>query len=186
MAPDNTNSLDRPSASVPPQTAEGTLPTVQIGAGNPQKGQPVTPVGNLPRKTTVWQDLRLPLKWMVTIVPVLFVLIAVPIIAFNAAKGFISGGNASRQKEAGTTATPTTAPTANPVASGNSSPDNGCTDIATRLTLAKITPQKVDAVFYRKYPDRLNKPLNDTTEDRNLRQEWCSIAERLISAQSPR
>jgi hypothetical protein len=38
----------------------------------------------------------------------------------------------------------------------------------------------VDKVFYQQYPDRANKALGDTQLDRNLRQEWCGVANKLI------
>jgi hypothetical protein len=59
-----------------------------------------------------------------------------------------------------------------------------CTDLPTRMTKAKMTSQKVDKVFYQTYPDRVNKPLADTAIDRNLRQEWCEVANKLIEQKS--
>jgi hypothetical protein len=52
------------------------------------------------------------------------------------------------------------------------------------MSTAKVTGQQVDKVFYQTYPDRVNKPLADTTIDRNLRQEWCAVANKLIEQRS--
>jgi hypothetical protein len=60
------------------------------------------------------------------------------------------------------------------------------------MSTAKITGQQVDNVFYQTYPDllkqrwreRVNKPLADTSIDRNLRQEWCAVANKLIEQRS--
>jgi hypothetical protein len=57
---------------------------------------------------------------------------------------------------------------------------NECLDLPTRMARANITPNQVDKVFYQKYPDRTNKALGDTQLDRNLRQEWCAVANKLI------
>ena len=91
-------------------------------------------------------------------------------IAFNE----ITTNQITEQSQPTTTNTPTTA----------SIDKNNCTDLPNRMAKAKMNSQQVDKVFYQTYPDRVNKPLTDTTLDRNLRQEWCAVANKLIEQSS--
>jgi hypothetical protein len=102
---------------------------------------------------------------------------------FNLAKGAIDSLTA--KKPATTTqTTEQNQPTSSQTPTTASSDKNNCTDLPTRMTTAKITGQQVDKVFYQTYPDRFNNPLADTKIDRNLRQEWCGVANKLIDQKS--
>lgn len=58
---------------------------------------------------------------------------------------------------------------------------NSCLDINDRLKTAKISEQTVNQRYRQKYPDRLKKTINPrNVRDRQLRAEWCQVAEQLI------
>jgi hypothetical protein len=181
MEPDETKSVQQTQSPTLNQTNSKTPPTVHFagisplpyhsssGESNPQPG--------------LWAGLRLPIKRIGTIVSILFILALVISGLFNLAKGTIDSLTAKKQAKTSQqteqsqpiASTPTTA----------SSDKNNCTDLPSRMTNAKLTSQQVDKVFYQTYPDRVNKPLADTTIDRSLRQEWCTVANKLIEQKLP-
>ncbi len=175
MESDETKSIQQPQPPTLNQV-DSKAPTLQIGMSSiPQQ----LSSGESNRQIGLWTGLRLPLKRVGSIVFVLFILALVVSGLFNLAKGAIDSLTAQKpatinqqteQSQPPTTSTP----------SSVSSDKNNCTDLPTRMTKAKITGQQVDKVFYQTYPDRVNKPLADTSVDRNLRQEWCGVANQLI------
>jgi hypothetical protein len=175
MEPDETKSIQQPESPTLNQTDSKTLPTVHIAGISPLPQQPSSGESNPP--PGLWEGLRLPLKRVGSIVFILFILALGVSGLFNLAKGAIDSLTA---KKPATTSQPTeqSQPITTPTTA--SSDRNNCTDLPTRMTKAKMTSQQVDKVFYQTYPDRVNKPLADTANDRNLRQEWCGVANKLI------
>jgi hypothetical protein len=148
-----------------------------------------------------WEGLGLPIKWAVAILVPLFILILLGSGLFNLAKGaiwhsqrFANESLTTKQPAAVNPSTeqPITTPSSTNNPTTASSDKNNCTDLPIRMTQSKITAGQVDKLFYQTYPDllkqrwreRVNKPLSDTTTERNLRQEWCSIANKLIEQKS--
>ncbi len=182
MEPDETKSVHQPQSPNLNRTDSKTLPTVHVAGISPLP-QRSSNSGESNPKPGLWTGLRLPMKRTATIVVILLVLAMVGSGLFNLAKGAIDNLTAKKpattnqpteQSQPTTTNTPTTA----------SSDKNNCTDLPTRMTKSKITGQQVDKVFYQTYPDRVNKPLADTSIDRALRQEWCAVANKLIEQKS--
>jgi hypothetical protein len=175
MEPDETKSIQQPHPPTLNQI-DSKAPTLQIGI-SPLPQQPSS--GGSNPQSGLWKELRLPMKRIGTVVFILFILALGVSGLFNLAKAAMDSLTAKKpamtnqsteQSQPTTINNPTTA----------SSDKNNCTDLPTRMTTVKITSQQVDKVFYQKYPDRVNKPLADTTIDRNLRQEWCAVANKLI------
>jgi hypothetical protein len=181
MESDETKSIQQPQPPTLHQI-DSKAPTLQIGISPlPQRA---SNSGESNPKPGLWQELRLPVKRIGTAVFVLFVLALGVSGLFNLAKGAIDSltvkkpsptNQPTQQSQPSTTSSSTTS---NPTATN--SDRNNCTDLPTRMSTAKITGQQVDKVFYQTYPDRVNKPLVDTTVDRALRQEWCAVANKLI------
>jgi Na+-transporting methylmalonyl-CoA/oxaloacetate decarboxylase gamma subunit len=181
MEPDETKSIQQPQSPHLNSTDSKTPSTIHIAGISPLPQ--ASSSGESNPKPGLWQGLRLPIKRMGSIVVVLLILALIVSGLFNLAKGAIdrltakksaTTSQASEQSQPTTSQTPTTA----------STDKNNCTDLPTRMTKAKITGREVDKVFYQTYPDRVNKPLADTTIDRNLRQEWCGVANKLIEQRS--
>ncbi len=179
MEPDETKSIQQPQPPNLNQTNSKTPPTLHIAGIQPLSHRVSTDEFDR-RQPRFWSGLRLPAKRVGTILVFLFVLALVGSGLFNLAKGAID--NLTAKKPATTTSQPTDRiqPSTTPTPTTANSDKNNCTDLPTRMTTAKITSQQVDKVFYQTYPDRVNKPLADTTIDRSLRQEWCAVANKLI------
>ena len=183
MEPKETKSFQQ---SQPPnlnQTASKTPKTTRIPDISPLSSSSGN--GAEPPPTTLWEGLRLPIKRTLSILVPLLILILVGSGLFNLVRGAIEGLTKKPTTSTQTTEQPITqsSPTTTPTVA--SSDKNNCTDLPTRMTNAKITAAQVDKLFYQTYPDRVNKPLSvDTITERNLRQEWCSIANKLIEQKS--
>lgn len=181
METDETKSIQQPQSPTLKQTDSKTPATAQFGGISPLPQRSSNSSDG--SKHDLWTGLRLPLKRTGTIVIILLILALLASGLFNLAKGAMESitvkkpattNQITEQSQPTTTNTPTTA----------SIDKNNCTDLPTRMTKAKITGQQVDKVFYQTYPDRVNKPLTDTTIDRNLRQDWCAVANKLIEQSS--
>jgi hypothetical protein len=181
MEPDKTKSVQQPQSPKLNQTNSKTPPTVHVAGISPLPHRVST--DEFDRQPGFWAGLRLPAKRIGTILFLLLILILIGAGLVNLVKGAIDSLTAKKpaainqpteQSQPTTTNTPTTA----------SSDKNNCTDLPTRMATAKITSQLVDKVFYQTYPDRVNKPLADTSIDRNLRQEWCAVANKIIEQKS--
>jgi hypothetical protein len=177
MEPDETKSIEQSQSPTLNQTNSKTPSTVHIAGISPLPQ--ASSGGESDSQPGLWAGLRLPMKRIGTIVFILLILALVVSGLFNLAKGAIdsltakkTGTNiqATEQSQRTSSQTPTTA----------SSDKNNCTDLPARMIKAKITGKEVDKVFYQTYPDRVNKPLADTATDRNLRQDWCGVANKLI------
>jgi hypothetical protein len=177
MEPDETKSVQQPQSPNLKQTDSKTPSTVHIAGISPLPQ--ASSGGESNSQPGLWAGLRLPMKRIGTILAILLILALVCSGLFNLAKGALDSLTAKKpapisqptdQSQPSNTPTPTTA----------SSDKNNCTDLPTRMTTAQITSQQVDKVFYQTYPDRVNKPLADTSIDRALRQEWCGVANKLI------
>jgi hypothetical protein len=178
MESDETKSIQQPQPPTLNQIDSTTPPTVHVAGISPlpqrsSSGESMSPPG-------LWAGLRLPIKRIGSIVFILFILALVISGLFNLAKGAIDSLTAKKPASTASQPTEQSQPSTGPTPTTASSDQNNCTDLPTRMTKVKITSQQVDKVFYQTYPDRVNKPLADTTIDRNLRQEWCAVANRLI------
>jgi hypothetical protein len=181
MEPDETKSVHQPQSPNLNSTNSKTPPTVHIAGVQPLSHRIST--DEFDRQPRFWSGLRLPAKRVGTILFLLLMLILIGSGLVNLVKGAIESltekkpapiNQPTGQSQPTTTSNPTT----------TSSDKNNCTDLPTRMTKAKITSQQVDKVFYQTYPDRGNKPLADTAIDRNLRQEWCAVANKLIDGKN--
>jgi hypothetical protein len=182
MEPDETKSIQQPQSPTLNQTNSKTPPTVHVAGISPlpeysSSGESTPPPG-------VWTGLRLPMKRIGTILVIVLILALVCSGLFNLAKSVID--SLTTKKPATTNSQPTeqSQPSTSSTPTTESIDKNNCTDLPTRMSTAKVTGQQVDKVFYQTYPDRVNKPLADTTIDRNLRQEWCAVANKLIEQRS--
>ena len=182
MEPDETKSIQQPQSPNLNHTNSKTPLTVHVAGIQPLSQRSSSGESN-PR-SGLWAGLRLPMKRVGTIVFILFILAFICSGLFNLAKGAIDSLTA--KKPATTTSQPAeqSQPSTSPTPTAASSDKNNCTDLPTRMTKAKITSQQVDKVFYQTHPDRANKPLADTAIDRNLRQEWCAVASKLVDKKS--
>jgi hypothetical protein len=127
----------------------------------------------LESKSEFWTGLRKPMKWVVTIAVPILILALIGSGLYNLVQGMMKGSKAPKE-----IVVDRSIPSPSPIISTTSK--NDCIDLPTRMAQAKITTKEVDKVFYQKYPDRSNKALGDTQLDRNLRQEWCGVANKLI------
>jgi hypothetical protein len=180
MESDETKSIQQPQPPTLHQI-DSKAPTIKMGISPLQQH---SSNGESTPQPGLWQELRLPMKRIGTVVFILFILALIVSGLFNLAKGAIDSLTDKKP-------TLTSQPTEQSQPSTNNSPipnnptvtnsdKNNCTDLPTRMMTAKVTGQQVDKMFYQAYPDRVNKPLADTSIDRNLRQEWCAVANKLI------
>ncbi len=173
MEPDETKSIQQPESPTLNQTDSKTPPTIQIGISPlPQQSSS----GEFDRQPGFWEGLRLPAKRVGTILFLLLILLLIGSGLFNLAKSVLDSLTAKKPQMT----SQTTEQIQPNIPATTSSDKNNCTDLPTRMSKAKITSQQVDKVFYQTYPDRVNKPLADTTVDRALRQEWCGVSNKLI------
>jgi cytoskeletal protein RodZ len=180
MEPKETQSFPQSQQPHLNQTTNKVPPTVRVEGSSPLSSSSGN--GDEPPPTTLWEGLRLPMKWAIAIVVPLFVLILLASGLWNLAQGFLKSFNSPKSTPTTQTSSqPTTTPNPTTSPTTASSEQNNCTDLPARMAKANITAAQVDKLFYQTYPDRVNKPLTtDTKTDRNLRQEWCSIANQLI------
>jgi Na+-transporting methylmalonyl-CoA/oxaloacetate decarboxylase gamma subunit len=175
MEPDETKSIQQPQPPTLNQI-DSKAPTIKMGISPlPQHSSS----GESTPQPRLWAGLRLPIKRIGTVVFILFILALVVSGLFNLAKGALDSLTAKKTAPTNQ-ATEQSQPNATSTPAATNSDKNNCTDLPTRMTKAKMTSQQVDKVFYQTYPDRANKPLTDTSIDRNLRQEWCAVANKLI------
>ncbi|PSB56614.1 hypothetical protein [Chamaesiphon polymorphus] len=176
MEPKETQSLHQ---SQPPnlnQTPIETPQTVRMGGSSPLSSSSGS--GEVESQPGLWAGLRLPLKRTAIVVSGLFIIALILSGLFNVAKSIIAGFSKPQPLA---TSQPQIEPSVSPAPTTAISPENKCLDLPTRMSKAKIVAADVDKLFYQKYPDRVNKPLTtDTVTERNLRQEWCAIANQLI------
>jgi hypothetical protein len=178
MEPDETKSIEQPQSPTLNQTNSKTPSTVHIAGISPLPQASFNGESN--SQPGLWAGLRLPMKRIGTIVVILLILALVVSGLFSLAKGAIDSLIAKKPSTTTNQTTEQSQPTSSQTPTTVSSDKNNCTDLPARMIKAKITGKEVDKVFYQTYPDRVNKPLADTTTDRNLRQNWCGVANKLI------
>jgi hypothetical protein len=171
MDPKETKTFESSQPTNLNQTSSKTQKTQHIPGISPL--QPAANNTQLESQPEFWGGLRKPMKWAVTIGGTIFVLALISSLLFNFAASLMKGNKAPKEILPDRS-TPSPSPTI------SSASKNECMDLPTRMAKANITAKQVDKVFYQKYPDRLNKGLGDTEVDRNLRQEWCKVANKLI------
>jgi serine/threonine protein kinase len=162
---------------IDPQDLDSTTIPNQ-GGNNAQKSSSITTsMLELFRKADIWgrikSDSAKPIKYVGGAALALFG----SIVVLNwIVQGIGSIISSITRPQASSTPTPSIA------SSPNNS--NSCLNIIDRLKTAKKLPQDVDKIFYRKYPDRLNKRLDpNNASDKKLMDEWCQIAEGLVKNQ---
>jgi hypothetical protein len=161
------------------QTSSKTQKTRHIPGVMPF--QPSTNQVKIESEPKFWVGLRKPMKWVVTIAVPILILALIGSGLFNLVRGMIESDKTPQKVVVDRS-------TSNPSPTISTATKNECMDLPTRMDRAKITTKEVDKVFYQKYPDllkqrwreRMNKTLGDTQLDRNLRQEWCVVANKLI------
>jgi hypothetical protein len=177
MNPDETKSLQQPQSPDLNGTSSKTPDTLVVPGMQPLQNRIKT--AEFAAQPGFWEDLRKPVKWVLTLLVPLLILILIGSGLFNLVKSMF-GGNAANQ--------PVSQPaTGQPVVNASPSPtavakSNGCADLPARMAQAKVTGVQVDKAFYKAHPDRVGKPL--TEADADLKKEWCLIADRLITQKS--
>jgi hypothetical protein len=180
MDPKETKTFESSKSPNPNQTSSKTQKTKHILGVSPLEQSASNT--NLESSPKFWAGLRKPMKWAVTIVVPILILALVVSGLFNLVQGLMKGENTPQSIPT----TPTNdRSTSSPSSIVASTSKNECLDLPTRMAQSKITIQEVDKVFHQKYPDRTNKALGDTQLDRNLRQEWCAIGNRLSNTKLP-
>jgi hypothetical protein len=175
MDHDETKSLQQPQSPDLNGTSSKTPDTLVVPGMQPLKERIKT--AEFAARPGFWEDLRKPAKLMITFLVPLLVLILIGSGLFNLAKWMFN--KPASQPVVGQTAAQ---PAASPVAVAQAK--SGCVDLGARMTRAKVTGVQVDKAFYQAHPDRVGKPL--TEADADLKKEWCSIADRLITQKSAR
>jgi hypothetical protein len=159
------------------KTSKKTLATIRIPGIERIKKRSTS--GAASTKANLWEGLRLPLKRTALTFGGLFLLILLGSWGVNAVKGMLGGSS----QTATTTENPSVAGSSSPAASNKAATGTkteSCTTVMARMGAAKVSSKQVDQVFYQKHPDRVKNPITAKAEDKDLRQEWCSIANQLI------
>jgi hypothetical protein len=125
---------------------------------------------------SLWEGLRLPLKRTALTFGGLFLLILLGSWGVNGVKSMLGGSS----KTATTTETPRVASSPAASTKATDTKTESCATVTARMGAAKVSSKQVDKVFYQKHPDRVKNPITAKAEDKELRQEWCSIADQLI------
>jgi hypothetical protein len=183
MDPKETKTFESSQSPKLNQTSSKTQKTLHIPGVIPlQQSSSKTILESQPE---FWTGLRKPMKWMVAIAIPILILALLGSGLFNLVQGMMKGDKAPKEividrfpKAEAPPKTSSSSPTISTTAK------NECMDLPTRMAKANIIIKEVDKVFYQKYPDRMNKALGDTQLDRNLRQEWCGVANKLIDNQT--
>jgi hypothetical protein len=177
MDPDETKSLRQPQSPDLNGTSGKTPDTLVVPGIQPLKNRIKT--DEFDAQPGFWEDLRKPAKWAITLLLPLLLAILMGSGLFNLAKSMF-GSKTTNQPVAESTTVPSAA---SPAAVAQAK-KGGCTDLPARMVQAKVTGVQVDKAFYKAHPDRVGKPL--TEADADLKKEWCSIADRLITQKSSR
>jgi hypothetical protein len=175
MDPKETKTFESAQSPNPNQTSSKTQKTQHIPGVSPV--QPPSTNTQPESPPSFWAGLRKPMKWVVTIGVGALIFAFIGSKLFNFAQGLMKGKDTPKPIST-TSTTDRSTIVSTPTISTDSK--NECLDLPTRMAKANITADRVDRVFYQKYPDRSNKALGDTQLDRNLRQEWCAVANKLI------
>lgn len=186
MEPDETTSVRLPQFSPPHRTDNQTPTTVQITDSlSPSQRSRSSDRGRSKPRPGLWKTRRLAIKRTGAIVVILLVLALICAGILNLVKGaiwysqhFANDSLTGQQPVSPKPFDRLQTNSANPTTV--SSDKNNCTDLPTRMTNAQITSQQVDKLFYQTYPDRVNRPLTNAAIDRDLRQEWCAVANKII------
>jgi hypothetical protein len=183
MDPKETKTFESSQSPNLNQTSSRTQKTLHIPGVMPM--QPSISKTQLESESGFWTVLRKPMRLMVKIVVPIIILALLGSGLFNLVQGMMKGDKSPKEivvdrfpKAEASPTTPSPSPTISTTAK------NECMDLPTRMAKANITAKQVDRLFYQKYPDRSNKPLGDIQLDRNLRQEWCGVANKLIDNQT--
>jgi hypothetical protein len=180
MDHDETKSRQQPQSPDLNGTSSKTPDTLVVPGMQPLKNPIKT--AEFAARPGFWEDLRKPAKWVLTFLVPLLVLILIGSGLFNLAKSMFGGKSANQSVPQQATEKPVVNASPSPTAVAKS--NSGCADISVRMTQAKVTGVQVDKAFYKAHPDRVGKPL--TEADADLKKEWCSIADRLITQKSAR
>ncbi len=173
---DETKSFEQTQSPDLNGTSSKTPDTIHVPGVQPLKNPIKT--AEFEARPGFWEDLRKPAKWAITFFVPLAVLILLGVGLFNVAKWAIGSWTTKPSVSPQATEQPVVSPRPTAVVKSKS----GCTDLPVRMAQAKVTGMQVDKAFYQAHPDRVGKPL--TEADADLKQEWCSIADRLISQKS--
>jgi hypothetical protein len=176
MDPKKTKPMQPSTPSNSNKTLKKTLATIRIPGIERLKQRSTSGVQQSTR-ASLWEGLRIPLIRTALAFGGLFLVILLGSWMVNAVKGMLGGSS--------NTATSTEKPSvaSSPAANNTAATGNkteSCSTVMARMKEAKVSSQQVDRVFYQKHPDRVKNPITAKAEDQSLRQEWCSIADRLI------
>jgi hypothetical protein len=179
MDHDETKSRQQPQSPDLNGTSSKTPDTLVVPGMQPLKNPIKT--AEFAVRPGFWEDLRKPVKWVLTFLVPLLVLILIGSGLFNLAKSMFGGKPANQPVSQPATEQPVVNASPSPTAVAKS---NGCADLPARMAQGKVTGVQVDKAFYKAHPDRVSKLL--TEADADLKKEWCSIADRLITQKSAR
>ncbi|MCY7369101.1 MAG: hypothetical protein LH474_13225 [Chamaesiphon sp.] len=177
MKTKSTDSSDEPKLKKPIGTSSKTLDTVVIPGMSPRSPQPSDSCDSTPR-IRFWQGLYWPLRRTAIVVGSILLLSLIGSSLFNLVKDTIYKLTYKSTPASPAQEQPKIKPS-NPFTqiTASNSTNNNCTDLPIRMAKAKITGSQVDKIFYQKH--RKNS-LSKTDADRELRQEWCAISNKLI------
>ena len=119
----------------------------------------------------------MPLRRTAIVLGSIFILALIGSGLFNLAKDTIYNLTNKPTPLTPTPAQPKIEPTNSPTQITATNSTNNCTDLPSRMAKAKITGSQIDKIFYQNHP---KNSLSTTNADRELRQEWCAIGNRLI------
>jgi hypothetical protein len=179
MDHDETKSRQQPQSPDLNGTSSKTPDTLVVPGMQPLKDRIKT--AEFSARPGFWEELRKPAKLVITFLVPVAVVILLGSGLFNVAKWAIDSWTAKKPVSQPPTEQPVVKASPSPTAVAKS---NGCADLPARMVLAKVTGVQVDKAFYKAHPDRVGKPL--TEADADLKKEWCSIADRLITQKSAR
>jgi hypothetical protein len=183
MAPKPTRPIQpnpQPKANL---TSRKTLKTFRFPGMVPRP--PVSPDDE--EKSTVWEDLRLPVIRTAMIMGGFAFLVTLWMLVvngltsvFNKTSPIVESSSVAPRSSSSPSVSISTPP--KPNATSSSAETMGCDGIQTRMSRSKISSQQVNAVFFQKHPERNKKPLTNRPEDQDLQKEWCSIANQLTKS----
>ena len=177
METKSTDSSDNSPLNKSIDTSSKTLDTVVIPGMSPRHPQPSNSSGESTPPIGFLQGLYLPIRRTAIVVISILVLALIGSGLFNLAKYTLDKLTSKSTPSSPTQGQPQIESSNTPTQSMTTNSTNNCMDLPSRMAKAKITGSQIDKIFYQNHP---KNSLSTTNADRELRQEWCAIGNRLI------
>ena len=177
METKSTDSSDNSPLKNSIDTSSKTPDTLVIPGMSPRPPQPSNSSGESTPQIGFLQGLYWPIRRTALVVTSSLVLALIGSGLFNLAKYTLDKLTPKSTPSSPTQGQLKIESSNTPTQSTATNSTNNCMDLPSRMAKANITSSQVDKIFYQNHP---KNSLSATNADRELRQEWCAIGNKLI------